>query len=322
MHQKIFVTGATGTQGGYVARQLLKAGHTVHAIVRDSDSAAAQALRQAGVKIFPGNFDSVDNMVIAAQDCTSAFINVSPVFSDPQGEAKHGKNVVNACRKAGVRHVVLSSVPGLDRLERGELRGMDAGNPTLKYSYSKIAVERSVIEAGFESWAILQLPRLLSSFVDPLARLMFPRLAGEGIIRTAIRLDLRQSVIDPFDIGQAVALLLDEGGDSHLNKKLKLAGAQMTFPEIIEVMNEILADQRIHLEQISEIEAQELRKTNLIVGSEMFLNQNPEMVVVEDAHDFGFRMHSAKEYFGREKALLERSVGTAGLGMQGGFMVG
>ena len=44
----ILVTGATGQQGGAVARQLLARGHRVRAMTRKPDSDAAQALAQIG----------------------------------------------------------------------------------------------------------------------------------------------------------------------------------------------------------------------------------------------------------------------------------
>ncbi len=55
--QTILVTGATGNQGGAVARQLLQRGNfAVRAFVRDSDKPAAQALQQAGAELVVGDF--------------------------------------------------------------------------------------------------------------------------------------------------------------------------------------------------------------------------------------------------------------------------
>ncbi|KAI1627318.1 hypothetical protein EDD37DRAFT_258071 [Exophiala viscosa] len=308
MPHTVFVTGATGSQGGYVARGLLKAGLVVHAIARDPESASAKALRRVGAKVFLGDFDSRDSMVAAAQGCTAAFVNVSPVFTDPDGEAMHGQNVVDVCRDVGITHVVQSSVPNLERLERGELRGTSAQNPTLKYRYSKIAVERSVTEAGFESWTILQVPRLLNSFVDPLAQRIFPYLASEGVIRTVLPPNTPQSLLDPADIGLAVTEVLQDGSGRYHGRKVKLAGQQLTFGDIAGIMNEVLGQDRVRIEYISESEARELQKTSLMVASEMLFFENPEMLVIDDGDELGFQLHSAKEYFTREKAALERAV--------------
>lgn len=44
-HHTILVTGATGNQGGAIARHLLQRGFTVRALVRDQNKPAAQALK-------------------------------------------------------------------------------------------------------------------------------------------------------------------------------------------------------------------------------------------------------------------------------------
>jgi uncharacterized protein YbjT (DUF2867 family) len=47
----VLVTGATGKQGGRVARALLGKGHTVRALTRKPDSPAAQELKKLGADI-------------------------------------------------------------------------------------------------------------------------------------------------------------------------------------------------------------------------------------------------------------------------------
>nr|MBA3924067.1 NmrA family NAD(P)-binding protein [Nostocaceae cyanobacterium] len=54
----ILVTGATGNQGGAIARHLLQRGNfPVRALVRDENKPAAQALKQAGAELVTGDFD-------------------------------------------------------------------------------------------------------------------------------------------------------------------------------------------------------------------------------------------------------------------------
>src|SRR2546426_203089 len=57
---KYFVTGATGFLGGSVARQLLAAGHTVNALVRDPAKAAD--LRSLGAALFPGDIADKESL--------------------------------------------------------------------------------------------------------------------------------------------------------------------------------------------------------------------------------------------------------------------
>src|SRR5512134_1277707 len=53
----ILVTGATGRQGGAVARELLSHGHKVRAMTRRPDSPAAKELANRGAEVRAGDLD-------------------------------------------------------------------------------------------------------------------------------------------------------------------------------------------------------------------------------------------------------------------------
>jgi uncharacterized protein YbjT (DUF2867 family) len=55
--RKILVTGATGQQGGALARLLLQKKHKVYALARNTQSSAAQSLRNKGANIVKGDLD-------------------------------------------------------------------------------------------------------------------------------------------------------------------------------------------------------------------------------------------------------------------------
>ena len=52
----IFVTGATGKQGGSVVKNLLKSGFKVRALTRNPDSSQAKGLQSKGVDIVKGDW--------------------------------------------------------------------------------------------------------------------------------------------------------------------------------------------------------------------------------------------------------------------------
>ena len=56
-NRMIAVTGATGQQGGAVARRLLADGWQVRALTRDVDKPAAQELKALGAELIPGDMD-------------------------------------------------------------------------------------------------------------------------------------------------------------------------------------------------------------------------------------------------------------------------
>jgi uncharacterized protein YbjT (DUF2867 family) len=57
--RKILVTGATGQQGGSLARLLLQKKHKVYALTRNTQSSAAQDLVNKGANIVKGDLDLV-----------------------------------------------------------------------------------------------------------------------------------------------------------------------------------------------------------------------------------------------------------------------
>ncbi|HET7551913.1 MAG TPA: NmrA family NAD(P)-binding protein, partial [Gemmatimonadaceae bacterium] len=58
----IVVTGATGKQGGAVARELVRRGFRVRAITRDTSKPAAMALGELGVEVLRGDLDDPESL--------------------------------------------------------------------------------------------------------------------------------------------------------------------------------------------------------------------------------------------------------------------
>ena len=59
----ILVTGATGTQGGAVARELVKRGYSVQGLSRNPGSQRALELTELGIRVIKGDFDDFPNEV-------------------------------------------------------------------------------------------------------------------------------------------------------------------------------------------------------------------------------------------------------------------
>lgn len=113
----IAVTGATGQQGGAVARKLLADGWKVRALTRDINKPAAQTLAQAGAELVAGDMES-------RAELDAAFDGAYGVYSVQnfwlpgvgyEGEIRQGKNVADAAKAAGVQHLVYSSVGSAHR---------------------------------------------------------------------------------------------------------------------------------------------------------------------------------------------------------------
>lgn len=111
----ILVTGATGHQGGAVARHLLKRGYRVRALTRDTGKPAARQLRENGAEVVAGNLDDADSLAKAVEGCYGVFSVQNFWETGYEKEVAQGKRLAEVAADAGVGHFVYSSVGGAER---------------------------------------------------------------------------------------------------------------------------------------------------------------------------------------------------------------
>lgn len=110
----IAVTGATGAQGGGLARAILaddSAEFAVRAITRNVESDPAKALAAAGAEVVVADLDDVASL-------ESAFVGAHGVFCltnfwehfSPEKEAQQAANLAQAAKNAGVGHAIWSTL--------------------------------------------------------------------------------------------------------------------------------------------------------------------------------------------------------------------
>ena len=110
----IAVIGATGAQGGGLARAILadrSGGFTARAITRNPDSEKAQALRAAGAEVVAADLDKPATLNQAFAGAYGAFCvtNFWEHFS-PERELTQAGNMAQAAKAVGVQHVIWSSL--------------------------------------------------------------------------------------------------------------------------------------------------------------------------------------------------------------------
>jgi uncharacterized protein YbjT (DUF2867 family) len=105
----VLVTGATGRQGGAVTRHLLKDGWRVRALTRDPATAKAAALSALGAEVVRGDMADRESVLAAARGVHGVFSVQNPMLSGLDAEVRQGKNVADAAKEAGARHVVYGS---------------------------------------------------------------------------------------------------------------------------------------------------------------------------------------------------------------------
>jgi uncharacterized protein YbjT (DUF2867 family) len=111
----VLVSGATGQQGGALARILLKKGHSVRAFVRRPASPEARELERLGAELAEGNFEEPSTIEDAAKGMDAVFVVATPFEAGTEVETRHGIAAADAARAAGVSHLVYSSVAGANQ---------------------------------------------------------------------------------------------------------------------------------------------------------------------------------------------------------------
>jgi len=332
MAHTILVTGATGAQGSAVVKALLAGSSvTVHALVRDPTSAASQKLSQIpNTKLFKGDFDDIAAIKAAATSCTSAFLNVTPVFTDPTGEARHARNLIEACASIPtLKRIVFSSSGGMQRKDDDPVWSeYIPNNPDQWMAYymkSKKACEEAVIgtsQSDFaDGWTVIRGGSFLTNFLTPGAKFMYPELETKQVITTALKPEYRTSVLDPGDIGGLAAEMLTCGA-TEWNEKWKgeaipLAKEELTMGETVEKMNVVLrkagSKKEIKVVLLGDEEAkQRAAQGDMVVGSQIFQNEYMATFDREEIARSGVNvggMVSADAFFEREKERVLESVG-------------
>jgi hypothetical protein len=110
----ITVIGATGAQGGGLARAILadKSGEfAARAVTRKPDGDAARALAAAGAELLSADLDDVDSLKRAFDGAYGAFCVTNYwEHMSPDKEIAQAKNLANASKASGVTHVVWSTL--------------------------------------------------------------------------------------------------------------------------------------------------------------------------------------------------------------------
>ena len=116
----ILVTGATGAQGGSVARTLLKQGKfNVRIFTRDDTSPRAISLQHNGAEIATGDFENIDSLRRAMEGVYGVF-GVTDYEEHLEKEIVHGKNLIDAVKYTGIQHFIYSASPNYHKLSKGE----------------------------------------------------------------------------------------------------------------------------------------------------------------------------------------------------------
>lgn len=102
----VLVYGATGAQGGAIARRFLSYGWRVRVMARDADKATPLAL--AGAEVVQGDLDDAASLA-AAHAGVGGVVFTLPLIYDRQTALRWGRNAFQAATDAGVGRLVFNA---------------------------------------------------------------------------------------------------------------------------------------------------------------------------------------------------------------------
>lgn len=242
MKNKILITGATGDLGGKVVKLLKEKTElkNLAVLVRDENNELAKQYVNDGIEVKIGDFANLESLEKAFQGIDILYF-VSG--GDDDERAKLHKNVVDAAKKSGVKHILYTS---------GVRKDESDSSPLATLMESHIQTENFIKASGI-TFTILR-HNLYAEVIEMMIGDKNQLLKTKTIyLPTANGLT---SFVPKKDFAEAeVNILLNPS--AYANKTLEFNGSeQITFSEIANKISEIVKEPIMYISpEIAEFEA-------------------------------------------------------------------
>lgn len=241
----ITVFGATGAQGGGLARAILsdpKSEFAVRAVTRNASSDSAKALAAAGAEVVEADLGHSESVLAAMKGAYGAFcVTFFWAHFSPEQEAREASCMAEAAEAAGLKHVIWSTLEDTRLL----VPLHDERMPTLMGKYkvphfdAKGESDRFFREAGVPTTF------LLTTFYweNLLYFGMGPKRGEDGVLAITFPMGGNKlSGICAEDIGKC-AYGIFKKGTSMVGKTVGIAGEHITCGDMAKVLTKALGQE-------------------------------------------------------------------------------
>jgi uncharacterized protein YbjT (DUF2867 family) len=199
----VLVFGATGTQGGAVAHELLARGVPVQALVRHPESAQAKLLAEHGAQLVAGDLGDEHSLIAALSSVPVAYAITTPFEEGPDAEVRQGEAIIRAAVAAQLPWLILASVAA-------------AGRAEVPHFQSKARIEQALAAASVP-WTVVAPSYFYENVLGSREAIL------AGALPLPLPLDKPLHQVALRDLGAVVAAILDRR-DEHLSTRIEIAG--------------------------------------------------------------------------------------------------
>jgi len=233
----IAVVGSTGSQGGGLANAILNdpsGGFACRAITRKTDGDKAKALASKGAEVVNADLDDVESLKKAFAGAYGVYgvTNFWEHFSGEKEKAQ-AKNIADAAKAAGVKHVVWSTLEDTRKLMTPDDKRMPMLQEKYRLPHFDAKAEANAYFAG------LPVTYLVTSFYwDNFYMFgLAPKKGPDGKYAWAYPMgNAKMAGIAAEDIGK-VAYGIFKAGNEYIGKTVGIVGENLTVAEMGEKLN-------------------------------------------------------------------------------------
>jgi len=248
----IAVVGATGSQGGGLARAILDetdGAFTVRALTRDPESPKAKELAAGGAEVVAADLDDEASLRRAFTGAYGAFVVTNfwvrrtaaeeAARSRARMELDQAANAARAARDAGLRHVIWSTLEDT----RPHFAHLGSELPTLTEGYKVPHFDaKGEANALFTALGVPATFLETTFYYEAFLAGQGPHRAGDGtLVLTNAMADKVMALVASEDIGRT-ALGIFRAGPRYVGRTVSIAGAHATGEELAAMFTRVLGE--------------------------------------------------------------------------------
>jgi uncharacterized protein YbjT (DUF2867 family) len=207
----VLVFGATGTQDGAVAKELLARAVPVQALVRDPHSERAQALAKGGAELVVGDLGDERSLAQAMSSAAVAYAITTPFEEGADAEVRQGEAIIRAAVEARLPWLIFASVAA-------------AGRAEVPHFHSKALIEERLHDAPVP-WTVVAPSYFYENVLGSRAAIL------KGLLPLPLPAEKPLHQVGLRDLGAVVAAILDRR-EEHLSDRVEIAADAPTPQEM------------------------------------------------------------------------------------------